>query len=158
MLTNIVFGEVQTFGVLLDIFRGMPSVYVNFYGYDEVAHNDGPLGKEAVRALRRIDSYIGEIDRIRRIYRPETDLYILSDHGMSPALPIHKLNDKKSLGKLVSESLATTVAAEETLSWSRWGRPDADISGDSYRWVLDELDGIEAHLSPRGQRLARRAA
>ena len=74
----------------------MPSVYVNFYGYDEVAHSDGPLGKEAVRALRRIDSYIGEIDRIRRIYRPETDLYILSDHGMSPALPIQKLNDKKS--------------------------------------------------------------
>ena len=35
------------------------------------------------------------------------------------------------------------------------GRPDADISGDSYRWLLDELDGIEARLSPRGQRLAR---
>mgnify|MGYP000852714167 FL=1 len=155
VLTNVVFGEVQTFGVLLDIFRGMPSVYVNFYGYDEVAHNDGPLGKEAVRALRRIDSYVGEIDRIRRIYRPETDLYILSDHGMSPALPIQRIDTKKALGKLVSESLATTVAAEETLSLSRWDSQNADISGDSYRWLLDELDGIETHLSPRGQRLAR---
>lgn len=155
VLTNVVFGEIQTFGVLLDIFRGMPSIYVNYYGYDEVAHHDGPLGKEAVRALRRIDSYIGEIDRIRRVYRPETNLYILSDHGMSPALPIQKVDTKKSLGKLVSEALAATVAWDETHTPSRWGNPNADISGDSYRWLLDELDGIEAHLSPRGQRLAR---
>lgn len=155
VLTNVVFGEVQTFGVLLDIFRGMPSVYVNFYGYDEVANQDGALGKESVRALKRIDSYIGEIDRIRRIYRPETDLYILSDHGMSPALPIHRIDTKKALGKLISESLVTTVATDETLTLSRWGSENADTSGDSYRWLLDELDGIEMHLSPRGQRLAR---
>ena len=155
VLTNVVFGEVQTFGVLLDVYRGMPSVYVNFYGYDEVAHSDGPLGQEAVRALRRIDGYIGEIERIRRIYHPETDLFILSDHGMSPALPIHRIDTKKTLGKLVAEALTTTVAWDEALTHSRWGRPDADVSGDSYRWLLDELDGIEAHLSRRGQRLAR---
>ena len=42
VFTNIILAEVQTFGVLLDVFRGMPSVYVNYYGYDEVAHGDGP--------------------------------------------------------------------------------------------------------------------
>ena len=29
------------------------------------------------------------------------------------------------------------------------------MSGESYRWLLYELDGIEARLSPRGRRLAR---
>ena len=46
VFTNIILAEVQTFGVLLDVFRGMPSIYVNYYGYDEVAHGDGPLGQK----------------------------------------------------------------------------------------------------------------
>ncbi len=44
VLTNVFLPEIQTFGVLLDVYRGMPSVYVNYYGYDEVAHGDGALG------------------------------------------------------------------------------------------------------------------
>jgi hypothetical protein len=155
VLTNIVFGEIQTFGVLLDIYRGMPAVYVNFYGYDEVAHSDGPLGKEALRALRRIDSYIGQIDRIRRVYRPETHLYILSDHGMSPAVPIHQIGPKRALGKFIAEYVADSVASDELLTRPGWTPAQTDLSGESFRWLLDELDGIESHLSPRALRLAR---
>ena len=47
--TNIIFGEVQTFGVVLDVYRGMPAIYANYYGYDEVAHTEGALGNEALR-------------------------------------------------------------------------------------------------------------
>lgn len=155
VLTNVILAEVQTFGVLLDIYRGMPSVYVNFYGYDEVAHGDGPLGPEATRALRRIDDYVGQIERIRRVYRPETDLYILSDHGMSPAIAVQRIGPKKTLPRFIAEYVATSVASDEALTRPTWPRPEADISGESYRWLLYELDGIEERLSPRGQRLAR---
>jgi hypothetical protein len=155
VLTNVVFGEIQTFGVLLDIYRGMPSVYVNFYGYDEVAHGDGPLGREALRALRRIDSYIGQIDRIRRVYRPDTRLYILSDHGMSPAVPVAEIGPKRSLGKFIAEYVKESVASDEALTKPGWTPAQTDLSGESFRWLLDELDGIETRLSPRGQRLAR---
>jgi hypothetical protein len=155
VLTNVVFGEIQNFGVLLDVYRGMPAVYVNFYGYDEVAHGDGPLGREAVRALRRIDDYIGQIERIRRIYRPETNLYILSDHGMSPALPIQNIDAKKTLGKFVADSLANSVTWDEALTLPGVGDSRSAPSSESYRWLLDELDGIESQLSRRGQRLAR---
>lgn len=155
VLTNVVFGEIQTFGVLLDVYRGMPSVYVNFYGYDEVAHGDGPLGPEAMRALRRIDSYIGQIDRIRRVYRPDTRLYILSDHGMSPALPVTEIGPKRSLGKFIAEYVKESVASDEALTKPGWPRSQTDLSGESFRWLLDELDGIESHLSPRARRLAR---
>ena len=62
VITNVIFGEIQTFGVVLDIYRGMPAIYANYYGYDEVAHGDGPLGRESLRALNRIDGYIRQIE------------------------------------------------------------------------------------------------
>lgn len=157
VLTNIVFGEIQAFGVLLDIYRGMPSIYVNFYGYDEVAHGDGPLGREAVRALRRIDRHIREIEQMRRRHRPNAELYICSDHGMTPATPFQRLDSKQPLGPFVAAHVGASVVWEE-------GRgeplPADDRSASEpwpsteSLWLLDELAGIEAHLSGRGRRLA----
>lgn len=154
VFTNIILAEVQTFGVLLDVYRGMPSVYANYYGYDEVAHNDGPLAKESVRALRRIDSYIGQIDHIRRVYRPETDLYILSDHGMSPAIAVQRVGPKKTLGRFIDGYVATSVATGEALAWPAAKQNDEGGPTQSYHYLLYELDGIEERLSPRGKRLA----
>jgi hypothetical protein len=154
VFTNIILAEVQIFGVLLDVYRGMPSVYVNFYGYDEVAHGEGPVGREAVRALRRIDGYVGQVERIRRIYRPDTDLYILSDHGMSPAVPVVHIGPKKSLSRFIADYIATSVTADEAFTRPSSNGPLADESGESYRRLLYELDSIEERLSPRGRRLA----
>ncbi len=154
VFTNIILAEVQIFGVLLDVYRGMPSVYVNFYGYDEVAHGEGPLGREAMRALRRIDAYIGQVERIRRIYRPESDLYIISDHGMSPAVPIARIGPKKSFERFVTDYIATSVATDEALTHPSPSRGAGAEPGESFRRLFYELDGIEERLSPRGKRLA----
>lgn len=154
VLTNVIFGEIQTFGVLLDVYRGIPAIYVNFYGYDEIAHHDGPLGKEALRALRRIDGYIGQIERLRRIYYPATELYICSDHGMTPATPLQRIDPKQSLGQFVAERVRASVVWGEGDPAGSNDLSDGDRTEDSVRWLLDELDGIEAHLTRRGQRLA----
>lgn len=162
VFTNVFLPEIQTFGVLLDVYRGMPSVYVNYYGYDEVAHGDGPLGPEAVRALRRIDGHVGQIERLRRVYRPDAHLYVLSDHGMSPAIPIDRVDPKQPLGRFVADALATSVAFDEALaqpppSGPPLGSSPSEVStiDDSYRWLVDELDAVETRLSPRGRRLAK---
>ncbi len=156
VLTNVVFAEVQTFGVLLDIYRGVPAIYVNYYGYDEVAHNDGPLGKEALRALRRIDSYIGQIERLRKVYYPTTELYIFSDHGMTPAIPLQEIDPKKPLGRFVADYVRASVVWEGGRPRNRRDghSPDDALAEANMRWLLDELDGIEPHLSRRGQKLA----
>jgi hypothetical protein len=150
-LSNVVLGEIQTFGVLLDIYRGMPAIYTNFYGYDEVAHNDGALGRDAVRALRRIDRRIREIDRIRRMYQPDMDLYVLSDHGMTPAVPFRTATGQ-SLGQLVANCVRASVISDEPQPGDA-RRDRADLNPDGRLWLLDELDGIEPHLSPRGKKL-----
>lgn len=160
VLTNIIFGEIQAFGVLLDIYRGMPAIYVNFYGYDEVAHGDGPLGREAMRALRRIDRHIREIERMRRRHRPEADLYICSDHGMTPATPFHRIAVKQPLGPFVAAHVGASVVWDEGRDAADPGNPAAPLAVPRWPptesiWLLDELDGIEAHLSGRGRRLAR---
>jgi hypothetical protein len=152
-LSNVVLGEIQTFGVLLDIYRGMPAIYTNFYGYDEVAHNDGPLGREALRALRRIDRRIREIDRIRRMYQPDMDLYVLSDHGMTPAVPFQAIAGL-SLGQCVARYVSASVISDESEAAGAH-HVRADLGPDGQLWLLDELDGIEQHLSPRGKRLVR---
>jgi len=85
---NIIFREVTTFSVMLDIYRGMPAIYAAYTGYDEIAHHFGADSREALRALRGIDKQIHRIDRMRHLYTQRRyDLYILSDHGMTNSLP-----------------------------------------------------------------------
>lgn len=159
VLTNIIFGEIQAFGVLLDIYRGVPSIYVNFYGYDEVAHGEGPLGREAVRAVCRIDRHIREIERMRRRHRPDTELYICSDHGMTPALPFHRINVKQPLGPFVAAHVGVSVVWDEIRNAAGKENLAASVTVPHWPptesiWLLDELDGVEAHLSGRSRRLA----
>jgi len=154
VLANILLGEIQAFGLLLDIYRGMPAIYANFYGYDEVAHQEGPLSREALRALRRIDDHIRQIDRVRRTHCPDMDLYVLSDHGLTPTVPFESLAGEP-LGRFVASHAQASVVWDET--WEqiggKRGKREASLLPERSRWLLDELDGIESHLSRRGQKL-----
>jgi hypothetical protein len=157
--TNIIFGEVQTFGIVLDVYRGMPAIYANYYGYDEVAHTDGALGKEALRALRRIDGHIRQIEAARRKYWPEMELYVCSDHGMTSAVPFNTLEGKEALGEFVARHIRASVFWDEHAGPAGAAAAEKPAQGSRYlpaegMWLLDELDGIEAHLSRRGRRLA----
>ena len=160
VMTNIIFGEVQTFGVVLDVYRGMPAIYANYYGYDEVAHTDGTLGNEALRALHRIDGYIRQIEAARRKHWPETELYICSDHGMTPAVPFRTHRASKSRWVNSSRGMSrASVLWDEATGASVASAPGGTAQGGRWLpaegiWLLDELDGIEAHLSRRGRRLA----
>ncbi|MCC7354474.1 MAG: alkaline phosphatase family protein [Anaerolineae bacterium] len=146
-LVNIVLREVQTFGVMLDMYLGVPAIYVNYLGYDEIAHQEGVLHPEALRVLRGIDARIREIDRARRRHanRPY-DLFVLSDHGMTPSVPFKALYGC-TLGQYIHSQLGPYVALDEPL-----GQTTSDKIEN--RVLLDELAGIEVNLSERGKKLA----
>jgi hypothetical protein len=154
VVNSVLFGEIATFGMLIDIYRGIPAVFGNFTGYDEVAHGHGLLNRESLRALHRIDRYIHQIDRLRRAYRPETDLYVYSDHGMSASTPFVANPPGQSLGEFVADHVRASVVWDDALGRPGWGSDQAEMSLDGRRWLLDELDGIEANLSGRSRRLA----
>ncbi len=75
--------EITTAALAGDIYRGLPVTYVDFVGYDEVAHHSGIRRPESMDTITMID------DRIRRVClgfqdapRPY-EVVVLSDHGQT---------------------------------------------------------------------------
>lgn len=150
IVASVIFRELQTFGVLLDIYRRVPVIYANFYGYDDVAHQLGPLDRETERVLRGIDGRIREIDATRRRFadRRTYELFVLSDHGMSPCTPF-KERYGQTLGQFMASQVAKDAPVELDETISREWRTSREAG-----YLLEELEGISAHLSWRSQRLA----
>ncbi len=148
ILINVVLREIQTFGVIIDIYRGMPAIYTNYYSYDEAAHHFGPTSVEAFKALRGIDKQIKQIDRIRTRYRRrEYDLYILSDHGMTPSVPFQQLYGC-TLGQYIARQVGEGVFTDERRGEE--GRETIEA-----QFLMEELKGLEGRLSKRGGALVR---
>ncbi|MFN2245135.1 MAG: alkaline phosphatase family protein [Anaerolineae bacterium] len=137
IFNNIIFREVTTFSVMIDIYRGMPAIYAAYTGYDEIAHHFGADSREALGALRGIDKQIRQIDRIRQLYtQKQYDLYILSDHGMTNSLPFLWAYGQ-TLDEFLAEHTGQEVESSDGLDDSE-GLPEA-----RFQFLLDELRGLE---------------
>ena len=150
VITGVVFRELQTFSAYLDIHRGTPAIYTNYYGYDEAAHHFGPNNSEAFRALRSIDRDIGHLERLaRRARRCQYDFYIMSDHGQTPSVPFRRLHGAP-LGQLITENIEATLSVDERSTGEQTSEAQAQI-------LLEELRDIEVRLRPAGAHLLRAA-
>lgn len=69
--------------VLEDMYRGVPVIYVDLVGYDEVAHHAGPERPEALDAIAEADRQIGILDRAAASAPRPYRTVVLSDHGQS---------------------------------------------------------------------------
>lgn len=143
---NALFAEVQTFGVLLDIYRSVPSIYTNYNTYDEVAHLLGPTHRAALAILRDIDQRIRQIDRARHQCRGrEYDLYVLSDHGNTPSIPF-SWEMGESLGRFITAQLGEQVSLDEV-----FGRPRYALA--KARYLIEEIRVLEERASPAVRRV-----
>jgi hypothetical protein len=107
VFTNVVFREIAAQGCLVDIHRGVPFIYLNFSGYDEVAHHRGPNSIYAKLVLRGIDAQVRRIVKaVERFGTREYDIVLLSDHGQSTTVPWEHL-----YGQSLTEFLLEKVAA-----------------------------------------------
>lgn len=134
--------EVQTFGVMLDIYRCVPAIYANYNGYDEVAHAMGPDDPAAFRILRGVDKRIHQIERMRARYRQrDYDLYIMSDHGNTPAVPFSWQNGD-TLGRHIIAQI------DDQLSLHERAEPHTHLR-EGARYLREELRALEQTASPR---------
>lgn len=144
--SDVLFTEVQTFGVMLDIYRCAPAIYANYNSYDEVAHKLGPNHRAAFRVLRDVDKRIHQIDRMRRRYRRrEYDLYVMSDHGNTPAAPF-RWRSGVSLGQYIVSHIKEGLLLDE-------GDADPAHSTEKMRYLLNEWQGLETRFPPRLRRV-----
>ena len=108
--------------VMAEMRMGTPTIYVDYTGYDSVAHHSGPERRESLRAVRGIDHEIerimGAMPRAQRPYR----LVVLSDHGQSLGRPF--VNEyHESLEQLVVGLMGegTTVQSSKETEHSQGG-------------------------------------
>ncbi len=108
---NVILREMQTFGVIAEVYAGTPRIYTTYSGYDEIAHHFGPDSWPALKNLQYIDRRIGEIIRAMD-HVPGADylLVILSDHGQTPGYPFQN-RFGATLGDVISAFLRENQTA-----------------------------------------------
>jgi hypothetical protein len=150
ILVRVLFQEIITFGVQLDIYWGARAIYLNNVAYDEVAHQFGPTHPAVFRSIKAIDRQVAQIDKMLSRYgqRPY-DLFILSDHGMSPSVPF-KQRFNQSLGDYILQQIGQPLILDE-----RWGAPEHALT--QAQFLVEELRGLEERLSPRSAAVVRAA-
>ena len=104
VLTNVPLRILSTELVRAEIRQGHPLIYVDFTGYDEIAHHCGPGRPEAWRAAQRIDASLGRI--VKAIDRAPIPygLVVLSDHGQSLGVPF-----RQQFGRTLEEHIAVLI-------------------------------------------------
>ncbi|MBD3222668.1 hypothetical protein GF314_15645 [bacterium] len=108
-MTNAVLRHASFFWLRQDIVRGVPVIYSNFVGYDDVAHYSGPDDYEAMIALAAFDRGLRKLRRFaRRQGGLEYDLVVLSDHGQTASIPFRHLYGA-SLGQVVADIVGQVV-------------------------------------------------
>jgi len=73
------------------MFGGAPSIYVDYTGYDALAHHVGPERDEAFDALDGLDRTIGSLRKTARETPRPYKLVVLSDHGQCLGTPFSQL-------------------------------------------------------------------
>lgn len=136
--THVLFRELTTLGIRLDIFRGVPAIYANYIGYDEVGHHFGPRSGPAYRVLKALDRQIRDVERaITDIAVRPYDLYIMSDHGMTESLPFHELYGQTLAQFIASQGPIPLEASElETRHYH-------DMA------ALSQVEELSAEIGPR---------
>ena len=69
-VTNIALRTTSTAFVIEEMYRGAPTIYVDYTGYDAIAHHCGPEREEAIDALDGIDRAIGSLLKAGRVHQP----------------------------------------------------------------------------------------
>jgi len=108
-VTNSVLRQASFFWLRQDVVRGVPVIYSNFVGYDDVAHYSGPEDYEAQIVLAAFDRNLRKLMRFARRHGALSyDLVVLSDHGQSPSMPFRLLYGQ-TLGQVVADLAGQAV-------------------------------------------------
>ncbi len=146
-IANAFLRDLSFFWLKQDMVRGVPVIYSNFVGYDEIAHFSSPDAYAAQISLSAFDRQLRRL--LRRAGKASPIRYevaLLSDHGQTPSMPFRIL-----CGQTIDEALASMMgrAAAEVIDPSRILDPDRSYTGA----LLAELEATDdSHLGWAGNR------
>ncbi|MFC1741798.1 alkaline phosphatase family protein [Nanoarchaeota archaeon] len=146
ILMNAIGTELVILGVITDIKRDLPKIYVNFINYDDVAHLRGPNSAAAYFMLRATDR---RIRRICRKAKDDYDIYVISDHGMVDAMTF------KSLNRMTLAQFIEKCARVESFQLSSAFEGRLTMIGMMMRKMMDFLKYVSSPLRWIGNSFAR---
>ncbi|MDP3918862.1 MAG: alkaline phosphatase family protein [Nanoarchaeota archaeon] len=89
IMINSIAKEVSTRVALLEMDRNVPYMYIVYIGFDLIGHYRGPENLSSYSVLRQIDIDVKKL--YQKAIKQDYDVYIVSDHGMVPSMPFHKV-------------------------------------------------------------------
>ena len=117
-----------------DIYRGVPSIYVNYLDYDVFSHAYGPRHRRALRALRRVDRSLQHLWRVcRRVPEHAYDVHVLSDHGQAHCTPFENLAPGRRIERMLFEDVFTDARVREVTPARPAGRHRLSAGIKAYR-------------------------
>jgi uncharacterized membrane protein YvlD (DUF360 family) len=144
-LTNVALRNLTTALVIEEMFGGAPSIYVDYTGYDALAHHVGPERDEAFDALDGLDRTIGSLLKAARETPRPYRLVVLSDHGQCLGTPF-----SQRYGELLEDVARRLMGVE-----ARDGVHPDDEFRHARSMILGEL-GRGPSIRARAARLAHR--
>ncbi|ATB41376.1 membrane protein [Cystobacter fuscus] len=139
---------------MVDMIRGVPSIYLVYGNYDEVAHRRGPRSEQALTELRRVDSYLAELYAVSKAVEPGYDIVFLTDHGHVDSDAIERRTGKR-LEKLLLEG-APLPLSEDVRRALLDGRPlleEVSLSGPEEPVVVESGNFSHVYLTRRREPL-----
>jgi uncharacterized membrane protein YvlD (DUF360 family) len=132
--TTTILRDITVYTLMSDVYRGVPSAYADFVGYDEVAHHSGLFAPTALDTLRRLDRQLARLEyAIAEAPRPY-HVVVLSDHGQTQGSTFLQRYDMTLEGLVDSLIEADVDIAVPEMSSEGWG----DLNGALTEAVRDK--------------------
>ncbi len=109
LITNVLLREISTILAEVDIYRKVDSIYIDYVGYDELAHHRGPFSISSLITLYSIDRDIKRLFKAVKKSGNRYEIYILSDHGQVPTIPFDIAGNQSFEDYIMKEILETRV-------------------------------------------------
>lgn len=91
-LANAFLRDLSFYWMKMDMVRGVPVIYSNFVGYDDIAHYADPDSLDAQLSLTAFDRRLRTLRRRARRQSPiRYEIVLFSDHGQTPSVPFRTL-------------------------------------------------------------------
>jgi putative membrane protein len=118
--TTIFLRELSIYMLIGDMFKGIPSAYTTFVGYDEVAHHSGIERPDAIDVLRKLDHQFATLEEAANQSPRQYHFVVLSDHGQSQGATFrqrHNMTLAEYVRRLISEEHPVESTEHASEGW-----------------------------------------
>jgi hypothetical protein len=110
------------------MYAGVPAIYMDFLGYDEIAHHAGPERPESLAELSNLDHQIGLLETAASEAPTRYDIVVLSDHGQSQGATFRQRYGR-TLEQLIQELAGISDEAVQSKGTTEdWGHLNAVLT------------------------------